>query len=314
MDFIKEFSVVLIALIGIWLGSGLIINSVEKISTRLHASPFVISFFLLGIMTSLTEVSVAVNSFIKDEIEVSVGNLLGGMIVLFLLVIPLLGALGGEIKLNHDLNKKNLLLCLMLIVTPAILIADRHVTPVEGLGLLAFYCTVAYILYRSETPVEKVKKMFSHKPKLHSLTDGLAILAGGAMLIFASNLLVRQTIDFATDIGISPFILSLLAISIGTNLPEITLAIRSVLKGKRDVAFGNYVGSAAFSTVIFGTLAIAKGGFVIQADFIKVFAFLVMGLVIFYFFSQSNNGLSRKESFALLALYCCFIATEIALL
>jgi cation:H+ antiporter len=124
--------------------------------------------------------------------------------------------------------------------------------------------------------------------------------------------LVRETVLFAETVKVSPFIVSLLMLSIGTNLPEITLTVRSILKGDKDVAFGNYVGSATFNSLIFGLLAIASGGISIQADFLKVFTSLATGLLVFYFFSRSNNELSRYESSVLLGMYVIFLAYELA--
>jgi len=84
-----------LSFLGIWIGSGLVIKSVEKLSRVIRASSFAISFFLLGFFTSISELSVGVSAIIQHDPEIYVGNLLGASIVLFILVIPLL-AIGGH--------------------------------------------------------------------------------------------------------------------------------------------------------------------------------------------------------------------------
>ena len=61
----------------LWLGAGLIISAVEKASRILKISTFALSFFVLGILTSLPEIAVGVNSVVSNDPEIFVGNLLG---------------------------------------------------------------------------------------------------------------------------------------------------------------------------------------------------------------------------------------------
>ncbi|HOY46808.1 MAG TPA: hypothetical protein PKU95_04215, partial [Candidatus Dojkabacteria bacterium] len=82
--------IAIFSFLGIYLGSELVVHAVLKISRRLHTSSFLVSFLLLGLISSLTEVSVAFNSYINQELEISVGNLLGAIVVLFFLVVPFL--------------------------------------------------------------------------------------------------------------------------------------------------------------------------------------------------------------------------------
>lgn len=298
---------------GIWLGSGLIINAVEKLSKRLNASSFLISFFLLGFITSITEVSVAFNSYINNEVEISIGNLLGATLVLFLLVIPLLAVVGKGIKLNHDLTGRNLFFCLVLLVSPILLLLDKSLNIWEGILLIVLYLGLAYALYHEDslkpTSDNKVVMTFANAESLVLMIFGIII--GSGILIFSSNILVKETVDIAHDFGIAPFLVSLLALSVGTNLPEIALMVRTILRGEKEIAFGNYLGSATFNTFVLGILGIASGNTVINSDLVKVFIFIVAGLGLFYFFAKSKNELSRKEGIILLCVYAIFLIVEI---
>ena len=107
-----DTAVYVLSFVAIWFGAGLIISSVEELSKKLNISSFAVSFFVLGILTSIPEASVGINSIIDRDPEIFVGNLIGASLVLFLLVIPILAVAGNGIRLAHQLDGKSLLVSL----------------------------------------------------------------------------------------------------------------------------------------------------------------------------------------------------------
>jgi Ca2+/Na+ antiporter len=93
----------------LWQGAGLILSYTSNILKKLKVSPFVFSFVFLGILTSVPEFSIGIQAILENKPSVFVGNLLGGIVVLFLLVIPLLAVFGKEITIKNEI--KNSCLC-----------------------------------------------------------------------------------------------------------------------------------------------------------------------------------------------------------
>jgi cation:H+ antiporter len=157
------------------------------------------------------------------------------------------------------------------------------------------------------------KHKLSKKTGLSVGLQVLKIIAGSWILIMSSNLLVKETILLAEKFGISTFVISLLGISVGTNLPEISLGIRSLLDGKKDVAFGNYLGSALFNILILSVLGLVSQNneINISGNFVTIALVTVTGLIAFYFFATSKREISRKEGIYLLLLYVAFLLTEL---
>ena len=82
----------------------------------------------------------------------------------------------------------------------------------------------------------------------------------------------------------------------GTNIPELVVAIRAVTKHRSDIAFGGYVGSALTNTLSFGILVLINRGFQVTASqFIITAIILTIGLILFYIFAQSKNTLSLEQ-------------------
>ncbi|WKZ24041.1 MAG: hypothetical protein QY312_00305 [Candidatus Dojkabacteria bacterium] len=298
--------------VALWVSSSVIIKSVTKLSVKAKLPTFLVSFFLLGFLTSISEISVAISSYLDGVPQISAGNLLGGIIVMFLLVLPLLAILGNGISAESNYKPHELFITLTVLVLPALLFLDKQITPSEGYFLLGSYLIPVIILVAKNSDLPAKKGRIPNAVKSTNILLEIAkIVLGGVVLLYAADHLVDLLVISAQVLGITPFILSLLTLSLGTNLPEIILVIKAVLTGNKEVALGNYIGSALMNLLILSFLAIANGGLSISADFTKIFIFTSIGLVLFFSFITSKNVLTRKEGILLLLLYVAFLWTEL---
>lgn len=301
----------ILSFIAIWLGAGLIIQSVDKIARRLRISSFALSFFVLGLFTSIPEAAVSINAVINRTPEIFVGTFLGGTVVMFLFIIPLLAILGKGIKIHHDLDIKTLLFALGVIGAPAFFVIDHKITNLEGMLLVVFYVILFYVIQKKHGVLDHEKtEIFS--VKRYSFLDLSKVAAGIGVVFISSQYIVRETVLFAELLHVPIFYVSLLVLSLGTNLPELSLAIRSILTGKKDIAFGDYLGSAAANSLLFGVFTIINDGEVLTTNnFVIMFLFIAFGLGLFYYFSQSKKDISRLEGVVLLCTYIVFVLYEI---
>jgi cation:H+ antiporter len=117
---------------------------------------------------------------------------------------------------------------------------------------------------------------------------------------------------FADTFHISAFYISLIVVALGTDLPELSLAVRSTLSGKKDIAMGDYIGAAAASTLFFGIFTLLHNGEVLTVrNFNLTFMFIALALSVFYILSLFKQHLSRKNAFILIGLYVVFLFTEV---
>lgn len=299
-----------ISLVMLWVGAGLAVNAIVRISHSLHIRSFFVSFFLLGFCTSISEIMLGVNAAIQNQPEIFVGNLIGGSVVIFLLIIPLLAMAGGGVNLNHSFTFKDLVTAVAVIGMPALLTLDNNISITDALICLASYGYFVFSLQRGSKTFEQLATIdFSRKFLLLNIFK----VAVAVVIVFAaSNLLVHHTVLLGNYFGISTFILSILVLSIGTNIPELSIAVRAITEQKNDIAFGDYVGSASLNTAEMGILILA-GGKTIPANGsnFSVLAFLI-GLVVFAIFGKSKSSISRREGLGLLVWYVLFIGFELA--
>jgi cation:H+ antiporter len=298
---------------GIWIGSGLAIKSVERLSRTLRVSSFAVSFLVLGMFTSMGEFSVGVNSVLTNDPEIFVGNLIGASIVLLMLIIPLLAIMGRPIKIAPEFRGYNLPASLVVIALPALLAMDGKIGQTDSLLALVLFGFLLVSIQTKRGLIEKITS-FNKKSGLKIGKELLRIAFGLVTIFIASRYVVEQTLYFSDILGISPFLISLLFIAIGTNIPELSLVMRSAFLRNNQVAFGDYIGSAAFNTFLLGMLTLMYGRPVrLTNSYLISLLFLIVGLIAFYFFSRSKHSISRKEGLVLLGLYVMFIGVEIIL-
>lgn len=298
----------------IWGSSSLIVTGIKNLAHKIKISPFFVSFVLLGILTSATEITLAINSHISKIPEVSVGNLIGGIVVIFLFIIPILAIFGNGVGMGKDYSKIELLFTLIFVTIPVGLLIDKTLDLKDALIILGSYLMIMIFIYEKHKKVKKTLHAHTKSKTILNLKSNIEIIkviAGMLTLLFASDKLIEILILSANALQISPFIVSMLTLSIGTNLPELALAIRAIKGGTKDIALGNYLGSAATNPVIISILTLSNGSIAINSNFINILFFTSIGLILFYLFIVSKNLLSRKEGFILIGIYLLFILFEI---
>lgn len=298
-----------------WFFSGILIDSTTRIARRFHRSGFTVAFLILGLLTSVSEISVALNSMIEGVPQVSAGNLAGASLFIFLLIIPFLAIFGNGIDLEHALRKRHVALALFVILLPSLFMVDGDVSRPEGYLMIAGYLALLfYIMTREgvEQAAEQIQETYSDKFK-HVFPDILKVVAGGGLIFTASKLLVSEAVYFSDVFGVPASFIGLTILSIGTNVPELVIAVRAVAERRKQVAFGDYIGSAATNTLIFGLLITGYGPFpVAKGEFMVTSTLLASGLLLFFLFSSTGRNLSRREGLAIGALYVAFIVLQFA--
>lgn len=295
----------------LWKASAIVLEALEAFSNSTRLSSFIVSFLILGILTSLTEISVGLNAVIEGKPGIFVGNLIGGSFVILAGIIPFLAMTNGGVVLKKNLSNGQLMTFMILLLSPSLVILDGFVSVPDAILVLLLYGMFVYFLQKKEGVVGALSSpSISRKDLLHGLAR---IFLGAGLIFLASHIIVDATVFFAEALRISPFLVSLLVLSIGTNLPEISIALKSAKSGRSDIAFGDYVGSAAFNVMLFGFFTLLHGPFALEAKGFSVsFGLIALGYAAFFLFARSKSRLSPMEGMVLLMIYLLFLLTQVA--
>jgi len=298
----------------IWFFAGTLIDAVGRVAKRFHKTGFSVAFFVLGLLTSISEMSVAVNASIQGTPQVSAGNLIGASFVILLLIIPLLAIAGNGIGLRKTLTNRNLIFTLLVVLVPCAVVLDGVFSVRDGVVALLTYGALLLAVRRQDSVIETVKDVEQEVlQKRHAtFTDGLKILVGAGCIFGAGHFLVDEAVFFAGLLSVPNSLIGLIALSVGTNVPEFVIAFRSIMKKHKDIAFGDYLGSAVTNTAVFAVLGITNGAFSVDPrEFVETFILMTVGLTLFYVFSRTNNLISRYEGSVLFVVYLIFFGIQL---
>jgi cation:H+ antiporter len=289
-------------------GSSIIISAVTAITRRVKLAPFTFSFFVLGALTSITEVAVGINALTLHQPEIFVGSLLGGTLAIFLVVIPLFAILTNQVHVKKHMSEKKLLLMLAIITTPAFFTLDQTVTRLEAMLLIFLYLLLFSVIRTRDGSLAKVEKAFRAETKGRRFKDNtfLRLGIGTAAIFFSSRFIVHQTLVYSEHYNVSAFWVSLVVIAIGATLPELALAVHAARQRSNDhasdAAIGNFLGSAAANVILFGAFVLISGGITINKNFTLIYLFISLAVGSFFLMAH-GKVLTRREGIALLLVY-----------
>lgn len=284
-----------------------VVKHSSALAQKLGLSSFVIGFLLLGLVTSTPELFVSMQAARDGIPQLGVGNLLGGSILLLAFVMGMTAILLGRVSLDHHLAWREILVMLAVIAAPIAVLWDARLTRPDGLFLVGVYGLHAFTLNR-----DGKKRYQKKKFRVRGLGGHLAWLAVGVGAMFVSSRFIVTSAEAIMGIlAIAPLLFGLFFLSLGTNLPELALAYESIRHRRREIAFGDFLGSAAANTLILGLLGLVapfSGG-----NGRLVGALLILGSVTLYFLwaLSSKREISRKEGIGLLVFYLLFVLYEV---
>jgi len=284
-------------------------KGISYFAHALKIKSFLLSFLLLGIITSIPEMFVAFQAVFDHVPQLSIGNLLGGVIFKLAFIMGISAILLRRIYLDHGMTKFDIGLSSLVMLAPAVVVWDGKLTRVEGIILIAVY--LIHVLYINKeqhvvSQFEQHAKHVKHGP--HALLLSIGGLVGMAV---ASKYIVAISEVSATLLNIPPFVIGLFLLSVGTNLPEFTLAVEAIVKKKEEVAFGDILGSSAINTLILGIVCVVSPFSVPDHERMRM-TLIILALVAVYFFwaASSKKDITRREGIVLFIIYVAFILFE----
>lgn len=305
----------IVGLIFLIVGAEALVRGASRLAAVFGISPLVIGLTVVAFGTSSPELAVSIKSVLSDQGGIAVGNIVGSNIfnVLFILGIS---ALIIPLVVSEQLIRLDVPLMVVLSGIVLLLALDEVFGLVDGLllvsGLLAYF---GFLIFQSrrERPDaggEGAPASTGDKESGSGWIKNTSLVLGGlALLVLGSRWLVSGAVTFAGYLGVSELIVGLTIVSAGTSLPEVVTSIIAAIRGERDIAVGNVVGSNLFN--LMGVLGIASivapGGIPVTSAVIGFDLPVMVGvslacLPVFF----SGGRISRLEGLMLLAYYVAY--------
>ena len=184
--------------------------------------------------------------------------------------------------------------------------------------LLLVYTVFLVVQSRRETQAAKDEFAEELQPAQAGAWDShwaaqIGLIAAGLVaLVFGSDYLVQASVSFAKAMGVSDIVIALTIVSAGTSLPEVATSVSAAIKGERDIAVGNVVGSNTFnilgclglSGLVSGQLGLVMPPSVLAFDVWVMLAVALACLPVFL----TGREIARWEGGVFLGYYVAYVA------
>ncbi|CAM3785637.1 calcium/sodium antiporter [Occultella aeris] len=305
----------LLALIG---GAELLVRGGSNLAARLGISPIVVGLTVVSLGTSMPELAIGLQAATSGSAGLAIGNIVGTNIVNLLLILGL-SALIRPIALETRTVRTDLPAMLVASVLLVLMALDGVLSLWEGVLLvgagLAYTLLIVHTAKRESAAVkheydEEYEVPERTRTGRRGLVDLLLLVGGIAIIVFGSDLLVGGAVEIATDLGVSEAVIGLTIIAIGTSAPELVTTIVSTIKGDRDIALGNLLGSSVYNivfilgaTMIASPAAIAVPAEVLRVDLVLMFAVAIACVPVF----MSGRKINRIEGAIFVGAYVAYL-------
>ena len=251
-----EFVIILASLVGILLGADWLVDGSVAIARRYKVSDFVIGAAIVGIGTSMPELTVSFAGAVHGNSDVAIGNVIGSNIFN---VFGILGvtALFFPIAIQKSNMKFEIPVCIAFSVLVTLLSFDffTHTnTPklgrIDGLILLVGFFLFMWYSFRKDSGNASDTKAEQEKKPISLWKAILLIVIGLSVLILSCDYFVENAIIIARRWGMSEAVISITLIACGTSLPELAASVVAACKKNTQLALGNIIGSNIFNIAL----------------------------------------------------------------
>lgn len=303
----------LVILVG---GAEILVNGAAKIAAALGITPLVIGLTVVAFGTSSPELAVGIVSSMHGNPDIAVGNVIGSNIFNILFVLGLV-SLVVPLIVQQQLIRLDVPVMIGLSLLMLLFSIDGKIILLEGILLitLGLVYTVFVIELSRREKSEAILKEYgseygeSNKPdKGKTWFSVLLIVVGLAMLVTGSDWMVEGAVHVARIFGVSDLVIGLTIVAAGTSLPEVATSLVAALRGERDIAVGNAVGSSIYNIVfVLGVTACVGNGLevaprAVHFDIPVMIAVAVSCLPIFF----TGKKLDRWEGVLFLFYYFAY--------
>ena len=319
MDFLTLVWLI-VGVISLVFGAEWLVKGASSIATKLGVAPIVVGLTVVAFGTSAPELAVSVSGAISGNADVALGNVVGSNTFNILMILGLSAAVSG-LSINQRLLRFDIPVLVLITVVVYLLALNGSVGRLEGVVL--FVGVLVYIgwLLRGATKTESSEVQTEYQSAVDevegrtfsmSLTFQIGLVVVGlSLLVVGSQLLVNSATEIASALGVSDLVIGLTVVAAGTSLPELATSVMAAIRGQRDIAVGNAVGSNIFNllSVLGASAAISSNGISVNDEVIRLdYPVMLAATVLLLPICWNGFMVKRWEGAVLVAFYVAYVA------
>lgn len=290
-------------------GADLLVRGAASLAANLGISSLIIGLTVVAIGTSSPEIAVSLQAAFNAQGEIVLGNIIGSNIANIMLILGV-AAMFGPLPVDRAIFRRDLPVMIGASLLTFLLTLDRTLSRIDGIIMLLCLTAYLWVMWPRNEHHDALHQSHLPQRRLRALLLQLAMVVGGlALLIVGARWLVDGAVTFATWFGVSELIIGLTIVAVGTSLPEIATSVIAGLRGERDIAVGNVVGSNVLNlllvlgtTIVVSPQPIAVPESTIALDLPVMVGAALICLPIFF----TRRVVSQREGSLLLVYYLSY--------
>lgn len=297
-------------------GAEFLVRGSSRAAAAMGISPLIVGLTVVAFGTSAPELAVSVQSALKGNADIAVGNVVGSNIFNVLLILGISAAI-VPLTVTRQLIRLDVPIMIVASGVAWLMAANGVISRWEGMLLFAgIVCYTAFLIRTARRESQAGKEEFSEEFGAKApasakfwVTCVVLTLGGLGMLILGSDWLVSGAVSIAKSLGVSDLVIGLTIVAGGTSAPELVTSIVAASKGERDIAVGNIVGSNIFNILcVLGiSSTIVPGGIQVGASAIHFDFPIMLGVALACFpIFFTGNIVSRKEGLLFVFFYVAY--------
>jgi len=251
-------------------GAELLVRGASRIATAAGIAPLVIGLTVVAFGTSAPELAVTTAATLAGDPDLALGNVVGSNILNILLILGLSAAV-APLLVQKRVVRLEVPFMILISALVVILALDGVVGRVEGVLLVLGGITYTVVLVvqarragngaraaASDLATAAGEPPAGDPPRpTAELARNIALIVLGlGLLVLGSQWIVQGAQVMAARLGVPDLVIGLTVVSAGTSLPELATSVVASIRGQRDIAVGNIIGSNVFNLlIILGTAA-----------------------------------------------------------
>lgn len=294
------------ALFAVIKGATLSTKYAERLAANFNLSKYATGFIIVAIISILPETFIALNAALDGTPEFGLGTLFGSNVadLTFAFAFIILFT-GRNLKIESRILQNRLIYPLLLLL-PLILGLDGAFTRFEGVALM----TAGIAFYYSALKNGGVNAA-TRKIKNHQIKNIAVLIFSLTILLVGAHFTVQSASALATILGVSPILIGLVVVGLGTTMPELFFSLKSIRERLDSLAVGDILGTVlADATIVVGLLGLIHP-FSFPAQIIYLTGLFMAGAAaLLFYFMYSGRSLSQSEARFLLLFWLVFVIIE----
>jgi cation:H+ antiporter len=306
-----------LGLVVLVVGAELLVRGAARLAAALGISPLVVGLTVVAFGTSAPELAVGVSSALAGQPDIALGNVVGSNIANILLVLGL-AALAAPVVAGVRVVRREVPVMIGASFALWLMALSGHIDRLEGAILFAgivVYSVVLALSSRRESG--RVQTEFAaafgagagDTARMVAVNLGLTI-GGLVLLLVGAGWIVSAATSLAAAMGVPEIVVGLTIVAVGTSLPEIATSVMAGVRGQRDIAVGNVVGSCIFNVLmVLGiTAVVSPRPLIVSPDLLAVdLPFMVAAAAACLPILYTGFVVDRREGALLLGFYVAYL-------